>query len=66
MLTLDKLEGQHEPWPGDEGDVDEPEDVAEEAGEEHLDVTEPGDYNDYDEDIENDDGDYYLEIILKL
>ena len=36
---LDELEGQDEPRPGDEGDVDETDTVAEEPGRQDLDVT---------------------------
>ena len=36
LFTLEELKGQDEPWPGDEWDVEEADEVAKEAGDQHL------------------------------
>ena len=38
FFTLKELKGQDEPRPGDEGDVEEADEVAKEAGDQHLQI----------------------------
>ena len=38
FFTLEELKGQDEPWPGDERDIEEADEVAKEAGDQHLQI----------------------------
>ena len=38
MSTLKEFKGQDKPWPGDEGDVEEADEVPQESGNQHLEI----------------------------